>query len=168
VFHVYDRKHLTRVPRRYTVDAKQRLSGVWELSETQAAYDLWVLGPNGFHRHFTGEASPEGRDGCRPEIEVSYHAEQGDVAVELSNLGKVRCSFELTPNAYYRACELSRVGPQQSLLHRWSLRRSANWYDFTVKVPELPGFTRRFAGRVETGRDSFSDPALGGPALGER
>jgi len=168
VFHVYDKKHLTRVPRRYTVDARHRLSGVWELSEKQTAYDLWVLGPNGFHRHFTGEAIPEERHACRPEIEVSYHAEQGDVAVKLSNGGRLPCSFELTPNAYYQACELATVGPQKSLVHRWSLRRSANWYDFTVKVPILPGFARRFAGRVETGRDSFSDPALGGPALGER
>ena len=46
--------------------------------------------------------------------------------------------------------------------------RSANWYDFTVTVKGQEGFSRRFAGRVENGRDSYSDPALGGPARGNQ
>jgi len=33
------------------------------------------------------------------------------------------------------------------------------WYDFTLAGPG--GLTRRFAGRVETGKDSVSDPAMG-------
>jgi phospholipase C len=53
-------------------------------------------------------------------------------------------------------------------VRRVELERSAHWYDFTVLVRGLPGFRRRFAGRVETGRDSLSDPALGGPALGDQ
>jgi len=40
--------------------------------------------------------------------------------------------------------------------------------DFTVTAGEQSGFSRRFAGRVENGRDSFSDPALGGPATGDQ
>ena len=31
------------------------------------------------------------------------------------------------------------------------------WHDFTVQAA---GFERRFAGRVETGEDSISDPAM--------
>jgi phospholipase C len=40
----------------------------------------------------------------------------------------------------------------------WNLEESSNWYDFTV---QSAGFESRFAGRVETGRNSFSDPAMG-------
>ena len=36
------------------------------------------------------------------------------------------------------------------------------WYDLIVTVGEDPTFNYRLAGHVETGRDSFSDPALGG------
>jgi len=28
-------------------------------------------------------------------------------------------------------------------------------------VKEIPSFSRRFAGRVETGKDSYSDPVIG-------
>lgn len=55
----------------------------------------------------------------------------------------------------------------QDRVRRWSLERSAHRYDVTVEAPGLPGFRRRFAGRVETGRHSLSDPAIGRPARGE-
>lgn len=54
VFHVYDRLHLDRLPRRYTVGAGGRLTGAWDLSADGGRYDLWVLGPAGFHAHFVG------------------------------------------------------------------------------------------------------------------
>ena len=42
------------------------------------------------------------------------------------------------------------------------LNRFYGWYDLVVKVSEDPTFECRLAGHVETGDDSFSDPALGG------
>jgi phospholipase C len=44
---------------------------------------------------------------------------------------------------------------------RW-LSRFYGWYDLIVTVAEDPSFNYRLAGHVETGRDSFTDPALGG------
>jgi len=170
VFHVYDRKHLDRAPRRYTVEAKKRLSGAWDVRDDGEAYDLWVLGPNGYHRHFTGNASLSNRrPTVHPEIEVVYDNRRGDVGVRLRNDGSTPCTFRLRANAYFFAEDTTiLVVPRAEKEHEWSLRRSAHWYDFTVTVEELTGFARRFAGRVETGRDSFTDPAMGGPARGER
>ncbi|MBB3871834.1 phospholipase C [Brevundimonas mediterranea] len=54
VFHVYDRLHLDRVPRRYTVGAGESLTGVWALAPDGGRYDLWVLGPSGRVGHFVG------------------------------------------------------------------------------------------------------------------
>ena len=50
VFHVYDRLRLDATPRRYTVGPGGRLQDAWE-GET---YDVWVLGPGGFHRRYVG------------------------------------------------------------------------------------------------------------------
>src|SRR3546814_9516890 len=47
VFHVYDRLHLDRLPRRYTLEAGTELDGRWDTTADGGAYDLWVLGPNG-------------------------------------------------------------------------------------------------------------------------
>jgi phospholipase C len=49
------------------------------------------------------------------------------------------------------------AGAGQSIL--WDVSRSGNWYDLTVTADR--GFVRRFAGRLETGKDGVSDPAMG-------
>jgi phospholipase C len=43
-----------------------------------------------------------------------------------------------------------------------SLDQFFGWYDLIVTVAGDPSFAYRLAGHVETGRESFSDPALGG------
>lgn len=161
VFHVYDRRHLDLLPRRYTVEAGKQLSGQWQL---EGAYDLWVLGPNGFHRHLAGAAVTPTLD---PEISLSY--QRGDLEITLHNRGALPCQFQLSANAYFADGPISiRVPAGATRSHHWSLRRSARWYDFTARVLGMPSFLRRFAGRVETGRDGLSDPALGGRARGEQ
>jgi phospholipase C len=163
-FHVYDRKHLDRAPRRYTVEEGKRLRGEWDLGSDAGAYDLWVLGPNGFHRHFTGSAA----SGDDAEIRVAYDSDSGTVLVKLRNEARCHLSFVVKANAYQHDHAHETVSPGQEEHLSWSLKRSGYWYDFTVTVKELPGFSRRFAGRVETGRDSFSDPAMGGPARSDQ
>jgi phospholipase C len=40
------------------------------------------------------------------------------------------------------------------------------WYDFQIRVADIAGFERCYAGHFENGYSSFSDPAMGtlGPA----
>jgi phospholipase C len=47
---------------------------------------------------------------------------------------------------------------------RLSLAQSANWYDYSVRVNGMPGWLRRFAGHLENGLPSISDPAMRGAA----
>ena len=42
-----------------------------------------------------------------------------------------------------------------------NLKASFGWYDFSVKIEGFEPFEQRFAGRVETGKESFSDPLMG-------
>ena len=163
VFQVYDRKHLDRLPRRYTVEPDKQLVDRWELAGDGGAYDLWLLGPAGFHRHFTGRAAGPA---LGPELEIGYL--RGDLAIALFNRGTAPCEFVLTDNAYHNGEHAVVVLPGQERVQPWLLERSAHWYDVTATVRGLASFRRRFAGRVETGRDSLSDPALGGPARGEQ
>jgi len=51
------------------------------------------------------------------------------------------------------------VPSRKEVERRWSLNPSGNWYDFTVTV-DGSSLERRFAGRVETGGDGISDPAM--------
>ncbi len=41
------------------------------------------------------------------------------------------------------------------------LARSFGWYDLGIHVQNTPLFEQRYAGHIETGRESFSDPRMG-------
>ena len=164
VFHVYDKLHLDRLPRRYMVEPRERLDDDWAaMADDGGRYDLWVLGPNGFHRHFKGDLNRlRARDAAEPEIRVGYHVRRGEVHLQLRNEGRLPCVFTVQPLAYrHDAPKTVRVkGGGEETLH-WEIDDSGCWYDFAVTCDADPAFYRRFAGRVETGRHSVSDPAMG-------
>ena len=162
VFHVYDKLHLDRIPRRYTVEAGKSLADVWDLTPDRGAHELWVYGPNGFVRIFKDDAMTTFGVAAAPEIGVAYDVANGDVVVTFSNSGTEPCMLYVEDKAYRAGGRPRvRVAPGRRVEHSWSLRKSAHWYDFSVTADELPGFERRFAGRVETGKHGLSDPALG-------
>jgi phospholipase C len=157
VFHVYDQNNLSTIPRRYTVEAgKQLHDSAWTAS-TSGNYNLWVYGPNGFVRQFSGNALT----GAQVEIEVGYEALTGAVSATFTNNGSKDVQVTLAANAYASAFlrpQTLFVSPRRSTVQRWEMAALGGWYDFTATAS---GFTRRFAGRVETGRPSISDPAMG-------
>ena len=161
VFHVYDRLNLRQIPRRYTVDAHRQIDGSWALAAQGGKYDLWVLGPNGFHRHFTGQGNAQDASHRPvPEVEVGYEPGKGELTARLRNTGSVACSFELAANAYFDSQPVLHEVPSYGVtVQRWNIQASGHWYDFTLRVPQLPAFSRRFAGRMETGAPSTTDPA---------
>jgi phospholipase C len=161
VFHVYDRLNLGQMPRRYTVEAGKQLIDSWSVGNGEGTgYDLWVLGPNGFHRAFQGNAGNAG-DGAQ-EIQVCYDVANGNVYVALLNNGPQSATFTVTPNAYFSTAPQSFVvAPGGQVQAHWDLSGSGSWYDFSVTTDGSSPITRRFAGRVETGFDGISDPAMG-------
>lgn len=168
VFHVYDKLHLDRVPRRYTVEPGMQLNGFWNTAELDnGAYDLWVLGPNGFHRHFQGNVNDLALpDSANPEIRVCYDIAKGNVYLQMLNRGNKPLRAQVQANAYLNDASgwTLEVDALSSVEEHWDLSGSGHWYDFTVTVEGMTGWSRRFAGRVETGKDSISDPAMGNPA----
>jgi phospholipase C len=165
VFHVYDRLHLERVPRRFTVEPHKQLTDLWLADGDEGEYDLWILGPNGFHRHFGGTLSAA----IQPEARLSYDEQHGGIRFKLQNPGRDALRFQITANAYFDRGGITVDVPSDSdKTHEVPLDRTGHWYDFSVTLTDDPKYFRRFAGRVETGQPSWSDPALGGAALGDQ
>lgn len=163
VFHVYDRYKLDRLPRRFVVEPGKALSDSWNaFQDNLGLYDLWVLGPNGFHRHFKGDTNRVGDGHATPEIRVCYDIANDEVYVDLMNGGTQACQFTVTPKAYRKDGPWSAaVQPKGKQSMNWALQASGCWYDFEVTCDSDTAFYRRFAGRMETGKHSLSDPALG-------
>ncbi|MET0280478.1 MAG: phospholipase C, phosphocholine-specific, partial [Steroidobacteraceae bacterium] len=157
VLQIYDRLRPAAIPRRYTVAPGQPLAGDWSVHEGR--YDLWLLGPNGFHRHYTGRV-----DAQPVESRVEPAADGSPrIRLVLRNPGPAAIELRLRPGAYANPAlpvtlQLA-AGAEHSL--QWPLAMTSGWYDLWI---ESAGGSQRLAGRVETGADSTSDPAMGGPA----
>ena len=149
VFHVYDKRRLDRIPRRYTVEAGKEFTDRWALDES---YALWVLGPNGFLREFKGTGAQAGM-----EISLREVPRAGMIKLTFRNNQDVRRTVSLLSSVYEPRRNRSLVLKPGLTLLNWDVSKSGNWYDLLVAAP---GFNRRFAGRVETGRNTVSDPAM--------
>lgn len=155
VFHVYDRRHLDQIPRRYTVEAGRILSDVWSLEEDAGAYDLWILAPNGFVRELAGLISQP-----HPAVSATLVCDvrRRSVRLTVRNDAPRAAVVAVQPNAYRPDGPWPfEVAAHAQAIRSYSLRDSSDWYDLTVSAD---GFRRRFAGRMETGRHGWSDPAL--------
>jgi phospholipase C len=77
------------------------------------------------------------------------------------NQGAAPCTFNLNANAYAPLRQVHTLAPRTELTVRIAVAANGYWYDFSATVSGQPDYLRRFAGRVETGRHTVSDPALG-------
>ena len=157
VLHVYDRLRLDRAPRRFTIEPGRSLTDAWPAG----AYDLWLLGPNGFHRHLVGDAPGED-----PTVALRTDPAASALILALGNPGADSRLLTVATEAYGKAQPpwRGKLAAGGGAEHRWSLRATRGWYDLAVRPQAGKSFLRRLAGRLETGADSISDPAMGGPA----
>jgi phospholipase C len=105
-------------------------------------YDFSVLGPNGFLRRFAGNDSDV--------VEASFAA--GVLTVHNKSAAPV-----ILRNGYDTQWSKT-VAPGESAKTTFDLTKTANWYDVSV---EGGSFARHFAGHIENGMASLSDPLLG-------
>ena len=142
-------------PRRYTISAGDKLSDYWPLAEGK--YSVSLYGPNGYHSQFQGSID----EPAQPEVEVRYDARSGDVHLLFTNASGLVCTVKVT-NAYVldASPRMFSLSPGGTFEDRWQLAASSGWFDLSMSSPEAPGYLRRFAGHVETGRPSTSDPGV--------
>jgi phospholipase C len=155
VLHVYDRLNLAAIPRRYTLDAGHSLEGHWP----GAPYDLWILGPNGFHRQIKGSGAADGD----PMVSLDVDQTRTRATLRIASLVQPR-RFKVAATGPLNGWSAT-AGPDRDARRSFSLGPTRGWYDLTVTCEEDPAFLRRLAGRIETGRDSITDPAMGGEAI---
>jgi phospholipase C len=136
----------------------------------ESKYSIEVHGPNGFYRSFNGDPASHPlavhaayeREGSAQEGPAQKGgALTGNVQVHLLNGGDAPLTATIADNSYKTGTVTKTVDAGQEASVVLDLKQSHGWYDFTVKLSNSES-EARFAGRVETGRSSFSDPLMGG------
>jgi phospholipase C len=118
-----------------------------------------VHGPNGFLREFAGE-------GAGAEAMIEPSADGDAILVKLANHGREPRRLLLRPLAYKNGrAQAIDLAAGTSRVIRYPIAASDHWYDLAVEAPGS-AWRRRFAGHVETGKPSRSDPAIGAQLQG--
>ncbi|MEO6916188.1 MAG: phospholipase C, phosphocholine-specific [Chitinophagaceae bacterium] len=127
-------------------------------------YHLKVYGPNGFFREFKGKvADPQAAIVCEYE-RASGSAKKltGNMEIQIKNPDTANpFSIEIKDNAYKNKTIQKVIPANTNSTVLLNLSKSFGWYDFTVRIIGADHFEKRYAGRVETGEDSFTDPLMG-------
>jgi len=83
--------------------------------------------------------------------------------LHLRNTSQGPITVEINDNSYHARPLTRTLGANQTTATILHLTQSHGWYDYTVKATGSDA-EARFAGRVENGQASFSDPVIGGTA----
>ena len=143
-------------PRSYTVGPNHEVSDTIPASSGNV-YDLSVLGPNGFLRTFAGSLVTRS---ANLSVRVGYERRGESIDLEIRNNGSSSEKIRLV-DAYTGETTVHNLQPHGSLNQFSDRHKFFGWYDFTLTSDSDPTFRRQIAGHLETGRDSFTDPAIG-------
>jgi phospholipase C len=141
----------------YTVEPGKKLADKWNVAST---YQLSVYGPNGFLRYFNGSV---GSGGAALDVRSNYDRrdDSGSIEWRITNVAAKQAEVSVL-DAYTGESRTRMLQPHERFEDELSLDQFHGWYDLIITVAGDPTFKYRLAGHVETGKDSFSDPALGG------
>jgi phospholipase C len=125
----------------------------------RGGYEIEVHAPNGFYRHFHAGAEPQ------PIVlevgyELQHEAATGNLRLLLHNVAATSVAVEIADNAYGGKPVRRTLRPGRPEVVLLASSGNRGWYDYSLRTPRH-GETR-FAGRVETGRPSITDPVMGG------
>ncbi|MGH9485192.1 MAG: phospholipase domain-containing protein, partial [Terriglobales bacterium] len=138
-------------PRSFTIGSGAELHDEWAAA---LDYELEVHGPNGFYRKLAGALA-----GQFGEPELRYDKPHGTVALLLP---AAPASLRLTiRDGYTRQVTSFELSAGQPWQHSWPLTGNTGWYDLDVRCGSDPKFQRHFAGHLESGQNSSSDPQIG-------
>lgn len=144
----------------FAVKSGDELAFSWPLEEFEnQTYHLRVYGPNGFFREFIGTASHEGL-----EVESKQVVKNKKPSTVLELLLKNNSSNEIRliaqDQVYDKFEKKISIAPNSQKTLAIDTGKSQGWYEVNVFTSDKV-FLQTFAGRLETGKESISDPLMG-------
>lgn len=148
----------------YAVKAGDAVHYEWELDAFKAQqYDLHVHGPNGFFRAFKGGAKTKRLHiQCAGEQQALRGKYSGNLKLTIHNGGEKAIELQIKSDAYGAKDKIIRVPANNGKIVVLDLGKQKGWYDFKIMVTGDPEFCHHYAGHMETGAESISDPLMGG------
>jgi phospholipase C len=149
----------------YSAAAGDTLTDEWKITDFEnETYHLKVYGPNGFYREFAGNNNnPQLKISCDYETSRLNAARlTGNLVIHIANHDKKAHTAVISDKSYKAQAQTLVIPAGGNTRVVLKLAKNHNWYDFSVKLNGHDTFEERFAGRVETGAPTKTDPLMGG------
>lgn len=126
-------------------------------------YDFSITGPNGFHRFFKGDKK-------NAHLNIKAFAEQnglvtkkltGNLVFSFDNKSALPVTLQIVDNKYKAAPQNIVIKPKSSSMVVLNLAKNGHWYDFSILQAGNAVFKHRYAGKIETGDITTTDPFMG-------
>jgi phospholipase C len=146
-------------PWTYTVQPRAEIVDSWNFASSgSVAYHLSVYGPNGFFRAYKGQTDNPANANFQSAI--VYDLASGGITLQSQNLGTESAELPVL-NLYTNETIVRVVGRGMVFDQFWSLEKFYGWYNLVISVESDPTFSQQFAGHLETGVPSLTDPQIG-------
>jgi phospholipase C len=162
-FTVYAQMNNDLQIRHYAVVPGDALKDSWIIKSAENnSYHFRINGPNGFYRELRGTVNdPNVTILCEyAHRKINGQKLNGDIELHLTNNGQAACTVEITDNAYTNGMQKKQLAAKGNTKIVLDLSNSFGWYDFTVRITGNTQFEKRYAGHVETGELSKTDPQM--------
>lgn len=149
----------------YAVTAGDKITDNISLGNFEAErYNVSVNAANGFYRQFCGTKNdPSLKVRCMYEkAGLLAKKTTGHLLLSFENDGEQEIRLSIKGNTYKMkdiGVVLKPKGKNKTIIN---LAASSGWYDVIITVQGDETFSRQYAGHVETGEDSITDPYMGG------
>jgi len=144
-------------PWTYTVQPRADIVDSWNFERGAVAYDLSVYGPNGFFRAYKGQSCS--KTSTNLQSVIAYDVARGGITLQSQNLGLESAELQVK-NLYDNEIVARVVKPGEVFDQFWSLEQFSGWYSLVISVESDPAFSQQFAGHLETGQPSRTDPQI--------
>ncbi|RZK58659.1 MAG: phospholipase C, phosphocholine-specific [Pedobacter sp.] len=148
----------------YAVKAGDTLFDAWEFNNFEnGVYNLVVNGPNGFYREFNGsKTDPKLSLECLHELSGIIKKPTGNVKLIFENKEASALQILIKDDVYKANTKTITIPANSQKTVSLNLQKSKGWYDLKISVAGNNDFLKHYAGHVETGEDSITDPFMGG------
>lgn len=148
--------------RSYAVVPGDNIKDSWKINDFENGnYHLEVHGPNGFFRSFKGSSNDAPLEiTCSYVVANNKNKPVGTVAIAVRSNDTAAHTIEITDN-YTGTTQTKPLDATAFSSVGFDLSKTYGWYDVTVKLKGNTSFEKRYAGKVETGKESFTDPLMG-------
>lgn len=141
----------------FATSAGEKVGYGWNLNVFDGQqYNLALHGPNGYYRLYEGDKSANAL-----LIGQHYAPQAEQIVFDILNQSDSSISL-LMENQYLGAKgnKEIKIGKGEMKQVKVDTKASQRWYDIQFSTKTGPAFVRRYAGRMENGKNSITDPLM--------